>query len=219
MSYQNVREDLFHEFGHAIANVFGNHQKWFALNRASEDDFNEVTATLFEHWAWNPSVLAVYARHYQTNEPMPPDLATKMRRAADFSKGMRNAAQLAYAKYAFELHNADPKSIDAAKLLADDFERYAPWQYMEGIHKEAGFTHLANLNYSSGYYAYQFALTIAKDMLATRFNEDNLLDPAAAARLRDTILKRGGSKPAADLVKDFLGRPFNERAWATWLNQ
>src|SRR5581483_1501883 len=218
LTYQSVRDPMFHEFGHAIANIFGARQKWFGLNRPSEDDFNEAPARLFEEWAWNPGVLALYARHYQTNEPMPAELAARMRHAADFSKGMRNVGDLSFAKLAFDLHLHDPKTLDSTKLLHEINSQYSPWLWADDTHRQAGMTQLANLNYSSGIYGYQWALTIAKDMLATKFDENNLLDPVPAQRLRDVVFKRGGSQPVAETVKEFLGRPFNERAWGAWVN-
>jgi thimet oligopeptidase len=218
LTYQTVNNPVFHEFAHAMTNMFAGRQRWFGLTRWVEDDYTEVNAMLFEHWAWNASVLPTYARHYQTNEPMPVELADKMRRAAEFSKGTTNVSSLTFARLAFDLHARDPKTIDSTGLLRETFTAHAPWLYAEGTHRQAGWFHLGNLNYSSGYYAYQWALTIAKDMLATRFDQSNLLAPEPAHRLRDVVMRRGGSKPAADIVKDFLGRPFNAQAWSAWVN-
>jgi thimet oligopeptidase len=95
---------------------------------------------------------------------------------------------------------------------------YVPYGHAEGTHRQASFSHLANQGYVSSYYAYQWSLVIAKDMFSG-FDATDLLASGPARRYRDTVLKPGGSKPAADLVKDFLGRPFNEKAWEQWLNR
>ena len=70
-------------------------------------------------------------------------------------------------------------------------------------------------HYSAAYYTYLWSTTIAKD-LHTAFGSD-LMDVAVARRYRDRILAPGGTKPAADLVRDFLGRPYDLRAFKAWL--
>ena len=95
---------------------------------------------------------------------------------------------------------------------------HVTYGHAEGTHRQASFTHLANAAYVSSYYIYQWSLVIAKDMFS-RFDRSDLLAPGPARRYRETVLQPGGSKPAADLVKEFLGRPFNEKAWEQWLNR
>jgi Zn-dependent oligopeptidase len=219
LTYQDVRTPMFHEFTHAVTNILGGRQRWYGLGRVIEDDFGESTAMLFEDVAVNPSVLATYAKRYDTNEPMPADLVARMRRAIEFSKGMRNVGDLTFARFAFAVHDRDPKTIDPAALWREMLLADAPWLYAEGTHREASFTHLANPNYASGYYGYQWSLAIAKDILSSQFDENNLLAPGPAHRLRDLVMKPGGTKPAADIIKDLLGRPFNEKAWSAWINR
>ena len=218
LTYDDVRVTLFHELGHAIQNVLAGHQRWFGLTRVAEEDFIEVIGRLFEDLTSDPNVLGTFARHYQTNEPMPADLMARMRRANEFAKGMIITGDITFARMAFELHQSDPKTVDATalmrRLLTDD----APWLYAEGSHREATFTQAANSNYAAAYYAYEWSRSIAKDML-TAFDTTNLLAPGPAHRLRDVVMKRGGSVPAAELVRDFLGRPFNQQAWSDWINR
>lgn len=217
LTYQNVRDVMFHEFGHVMHRILAGDVRWSGLHEEAEDDYREVTSQLFEEWAWNPGVLAMFARHYQTNDPIPPALSEKMRRASEFSKGMMTAGQLAFARFAFELHTSDPRTIDPAVLWRDIVTVDAPWLYADGTHREDSETHIANANYQSAYYSYYWSFVIARDMLG-RFDPANLLAPGPAHRLRDLVLKRGGAAPAADIVKDFLGRPFSEKAWGAWIN-
>jgi thimet oligopeptidase len=72
-------------------------------------------------------------------------------------------------------------------------------------------------NYSAVYYTYMWSLVIAKDMF-TEFKKDGLLNPEVAAKYRTAVLGASGTKPAADLVRDFLGRPYSFQAYADWLN-
>ena len=94
--------------------------------------------------------------------------------------------------------------------------KYRPFPFVEGTHFQTAFGHLDG--YSAIYYTYMWSLVIAKDLFS-QFDRANLLAPAVARRYRDAILAPGGSKPAAALVHDFLGRPFDFKAWETWLNQ
>ena len=218
MTYQSVRDQLFHEMGHAINRVLSGQPRWSGLREEAEDDYREVNAQLFEQWALHPSVLPTYARHYQTNELIPAALVERMRRADEFSKGMSTMGQLAFARYALELHMRDPKTTDPTALYRQIMLEDAPWLYTDGAHREDGFTQIANSNYQSAYYSYYWGLVIARDMLGA-FDPNDLLAPGPARRLRDVVLTRGGTTPAADTVRDFLGRPFNQKAWSEWINR
>ena len=141
-----------------------------------------------------------------------------MRRANEFAKGMVLTGNVAFAHLALLMHERDPKDLDvevlARQVLTDD----APWLYAEGAHREASFTQAANQNYASAYYSYAWGLALGKD-LQTAFDQNNLFAPGPAHRLRDVVMKRGGSAPAADIVREFLGRPFDLGAWSAWINR
>ena len=86
--------------------------------------------------------------------------------------------------------------------------------YVDDTHMFAGFGHLDG--YSSGYYTYMWSLVIAKDLFSA-FDPDDLFDPEVAHRYRDLILAPGGARDAADLVEEFLGRPYTFDAYGEWL--
>ena len=94
-------------------------------------------------------------------------------------------------------------------------ERYDPIEYLTGTHFHASFGHLAG--YTSAYYTYMWSLVIAKDLFSA-FDPADLFAEQVAHRYRDEILAPGGSADAADLVADFLGRPFAFDAFAAWLD-
>jgi thimet oligopeptidase len=116
------------------------------------------------------------------------------------------------------LHDRDPKRVDATALFKEIHNRYLPYSFVDGTYRELAIPQLANPGYASAYYTYMWSLVIAKDLL-TGFDKNNLSAPGAARRYRDTIFAPGSSKPAADLVRDFLRRPFNANAWEDWLNR
>ena len=93
-------------------------------------------------------------------------------------------------------------------------ERYSPWPYLEGTHMFASFGHLGG--YSSAYYTYTWSLVIAKDLFSA-FDPDDLFDRRRRRPLPRPVLAPGGSQDAADLVADFLGRPYTFDAYAAWL--
>ncbi|MBI3401340.1 MAG: Zn-dependent oligopeptidase [Acidobacteria bacterium] len=208
---------LFHEFGHAVHAILSA-RPWFGTGRLAERDFVEAPSQMFEEWTWDPATLATFAKHYQTNEPIPAALVNKMRRANEFGQALGVRQQMVFAKLSLSLHDRDPKRVDSTALVREITNKYTPFPYVEGTHRQTAFTHLANRNYTSSYYTYMWSLVIAKDLFS-KFDQKNLLAPGIARKYRDAVLGQGGSKPAADLVRDFLGRPFNAKAWEEWLNR
>ncbi|OLC83133.1 MAG: hypothetical protein AUH72_05090 [Acidobacteria bacterium 13_1_40CM_4_65_8] len=212
---------FFHEFGHLVAAIVAGNGKWMGLTRSAERDFGETTSQMLEEWMWDPATLATFAKHYQTNEPIPAALVNRMRRANEFGKaigptGVRG--QMVLARLSLSLHDRDSKTVDSTAVLREANEKYMPSPFVEGTHRQASMTHLANRNYASGYYTYMWSLVIAKDLFS-KFDPKDLLAPGVAHKFRDKVLAPGGSKPAAALVEDFLGRPFNAHAWEAWLNR
>ena len=147
---------------------------------------------------------------------MPAELIEKMRRADEFAKGLTVRRQMVYADLSLSIYDKDPAQVDIDALAQDLVKRYQPFAYVEGTHFPCAFGHLDG--YSAVYYTYMWSLVIAKDLFSA-FPADNLLDPVVAQRYRATVLAPGGSKPAAKLVEDFLGRPFGFEAYQRWLDK
>jgi thimet oligopeptidase len=217
MTHDEVRT-LFHEFGHVIHRLLGGHQQWNRLSSvALERDFAEAPSQMLEEWIWDPATLAIFARHYQSGEPIPAALVTQMRRASEFGKALDVRQQMVFARMSLAYHQTDPARLDPTQLAIELHNKYLPYPQIEGTHREAQFSHLGNSAYASTYYTYMWSLVIAKDMFS-RFDRAHLSAPAAAMRYRMTVFAPGSSKPAATLVRDFLGRPFDFTAWQAWLN-
>ena len=208
---------FFHEFGHLVHAISSGRQRWLGLTRIAERDFMEAPSQMLEEWVSDPATLATFAAHYQTGEPIPAALVRQMRRANELGRGYDIRQQMVFAKLSLSLHDRDPKSADAMAIYKDLMTRYLPTVYPEGTHFPATFTQLSNPLYTASYYTYMWSLVIAKDLFSG-FDPRDLLAPGPARRFRETILAQGGSKPAADLVRDFLGRPYSFDAWAAWLN-
>ena len=218
MTHDEVRT-LFHEFGHIVHRLIGGHRRWYGMSSTHlERDFAEAPSQMLEEWIWDPATLATFATHHQTGEPIPARLVLQMRRASEFGQGLDVRGQMVFARVSLLLHDRDPRRVDATALFKDIHNRYLPYSHVDGTYRELAFTHLANPGYASAYYTYMWSLVIAKDLL-TGFDRSNLSAPGAARRYRDAVFAPGSSKPAASLVRDFLGRPFNASAWEEWLNR
>lgn len=210
-------ETFFHEFGHLLHTMFAGHGRWVGVGGIrTEHDFVEAPSQMLEEWMKSPEVLAAFARHHETNEPVPADLVKRMNRANAFAKALDVRRQMVYAAGSLACYDRDPSGVDAGALFQDLVRRYQPFPVVEGTHFECAFGHLNG--YSAVYYTYMWSLVISKDLFS-KFDPANLLAPGVAKEYRLKVLAPGGSKPAAELVSDFLGRPFNESAWKRWLDR
>lgn len=206
---------LFHEFGHLVHHILGGQVPWARFaGVATEWDFVEAPSQMLEEWAWDPDILSSFATN-AAGEPIPTDLVESMRRSDDFGKGYTARVQMFYAAMSYYFHVERPADLTARMIELQ--ERYSAWPYLDGTHMFASFGHLGG--YSSGYYTYMWSLVIAKDLFSA-FDPADLFDEAGtgvAGRYRDCVLAPGGTKDAADLVADFLGRPYTFDAYAAWL--
>ncbi|MBU1801460.1 MAG: Zn-dependent oligopeptidase [Actinobacteria bacterium] len=206
---------LFHEFGHLVHHVLGGQVPWARFaGVATEWDFVEAPSQMLEEWAWDPDILSSFATD-AAGEPIPTSLVESMRRSDDFGKGYTARVQMFYAAMSYYFHVERPHDLTARMIELQ--ERYSAWPYLDGTHMFASFGHLGG--YSSGYYTYMWSLVIAKDLFSA-FDPADLFDEAGtgvAGRYRDCVLAPGGTKDAADLVADFLGRPYTFDAYAAWL--
>ncbi len=204
---------LFHEFGHLVHHVLAGGQDWTRFSGvATEWDFVEAPSQMLEEWAWDAAVLRSFATDAD-GSPIPPELVERMRAAKDFGKGAYVRTQMFYAALAYQLHQQVPDDITATMLeLQAAYDAFSP---VPDTHFFASFGHLHG--YGSGYYTYMWSLVIAKDLFSA-FDRDDLFDTAVAHRYRDRVLAPGGSRDAADLVADFLGRPYDFAAFQAWLD-
>ena len=216
MEYDDV-VTFFHEFGHLIHTLFAGHRKWIGTSGIqTEWDFVEAPSQMLEEWTRDAKTLQTFARHYKTNEPIPADLVAQMNRANEFGKGLHVGAQMVYARLSLSVYDRPPAEVNTDALVKKIYTEYSPIPFVDGTHMQTAFGHLDG--YSAIYYTYMWSLVMAKDMFS-RFDRNNLLDPVPAMLYRKTVLEPGGSKPAAELLEDFLGRKPSFDAYQNWLNQ
>lgn len=206
---------MFHEFGHLMHHILGGNQAWITQSGvATEWDFVEAPSQMFEEWAWSYDTLARFARHHESGAVIPPALVDKMRRADKFGLGTATVQQLFYAAISLGFHRAEPEALDQLAEVQRLQKRFTPFDYVPGTRFHASFGHL--VGYSAMYYTYQWSLVIAKDLL-TPFESTGLMARDVTYAYRDRVLVPGGSRDAAELVRQFLGRDYDFAAYERFL--
>jgi thimet oligopeptidase len=196
-------ETLFHEFGHILhMSLTGAEFTRFSAAE-TEWDFVEAPSQIMEHWAWKPEVLARFARHYRTGEPIPPDLLRRVEGSRYLNVGLRGTRQLFFGTMDLALH-ATTESPDLDAVTRDS---YAVTQlpYPEGTFMLSGFGHVMG-GYDAGYYGYLWAEVIGDDMWG-RFLNEGITSQEVGMAYRRAILEPNGSRSAEEMVETFLGRP------------
>ncbi len=216
MQYSDV-VTFFHEFGHLMHAILGGQQRWAGVSGiATEGDFVEVPSQMLEEFFRNAKLLAGFARHYETGEPIPAELVGRMNRASAFGRGNGVRGQLFYTRFSLDLHNIDPATIDLDTMMHVGYTAALPYTWVEGNRLYASFTHL--VGYSSNYYTYLFDKVIALDFFR-QFDANNLMEGPAALRYRKEVLEPGGSQPGGTLVRNFLHRAQSLDGFEAWMNE
>ncbi len=205
VSWDDART-LFHEFGHALHGLCSD-VNYPALSGTSVPrDFVELPSQLHERWLLTPEVLGRFARHYQTGQPMPPELIERVKRAARFNQGFATTEYLASGLLDLQLHLAGERDIDPAAFEREELARLGMPREIVMRHRLPHFAHIfADEGYSAGYYSYLWADTLTADA-AEAFEAAGWYDRALAARYREHILARGNTREPAESYRAFRGR-------------
>ncbi|GAB4333413.1 MAG: oligopeptidase A [Dehalococcoidia bacterium] len=199
---------LFHEFGHILHQTLTRARRLRFSGTATERDFVEAPSQMLEHWVWEKDVLRRFARHYKTGAPIPGDLVDALIAAKNVSSGVMTLRQIFFATLDLTYHSPgfDGDTTETVKAL----HPITGFPYTPGTHFQSGFSHL--FGYDAGYYGYLWSHVFGDDMY-TRFEERSPLDPGLGAEYRSAVLERGGSVDGDELVRSFLGREPNNRAF------
>ena len=193
---------FLHEFGHMIHGMFGGHTRWFGQSGvATEWDFVEAPSQMLENWVYDYDTLAQFAVN-KDGETIPRDLVERMNKARYFNLGLGDMTQLGYSNISLQFHQSEvPDDLGAATRQWRD--QYAVIPAPDWVQFQDAFGHLNG--YSAIYFTYRWSKVISDDLF-TRFEAEGLRNPQTAADYRRLVLEQGGTKPAAQLVRDFLGR-------------
>lgn len=212
MSHEDVIV-FFHEFGHVLHQMLSESELASFSGTSVARDFVESPSQMFEEWAWSKETLDLFAKHYETGALIPDDLYGAMTRGRAFGRALFTQRQLFLAAVDQAYHTRKP-GFDTTAVVREMQRRYSTFAYVPGTHFQASFGHL--VGYDGGYYGYQWALAIARDLL-TRFSAEGILNTTTANDYRAAILAAGGSDDEAKMVEHFLGRTPNDTAYKKYL--
>ncbi len=207
LTFDDVRT-LFHEFGHGLHGLLSNvtYEKLSGTNVLQ--DYVELPSQLYEHWALEPSVLSEYARHYQTNAPIPVSLIERIRAAATFNKAYESAQYTSSALVDLAVHSReDYDGFDLVQFEADELKRLGMPEAVTMMHRLPHFRHLfSGDSYAAGYYVYMWAEVLDADAFNAFLETGDAFDAATAKRLYDYVYSAGDSIEPAEGYRAFRGR-------------
>ena len=213
MEFSEVRTFL-HEFGHLLHALFGGQQRWASLSGiATEWDFVEAPSQMLEEWMYDPDTLQSFAIN-SAGERIPLETIQRLNAASHFGEGLMGNLQIYYSALSLAYHRDDPATFNLLDRMLELEKHYSPMPHQEDTYFYANLGHLNG--YSAIYYTYMWSKVIAVDLFS-EFARAGLDNREVALRFRDRVLAPGGSKPAARLVEDFLGRAYSLDAFAASL--
>jgi len=202
-------ETIFHEFGHLLHHTLSRVEVRSLAGTNVAWDFVELPSQIMENWCWERDALDLFARHWQTGDPIPEELYQKMVRARTFRGANGQMRQLGFSFCDLLLHveYTPEKYGDVVEYAKGILQRFSSSRLPEGHASICAFTHLFSspVGYGAGYYSYKWAEVLEADAF-TRFRNEGVFSAAVGAEFRERILSQGDSKDTAELYRDFMGR-------------
>jgi peptidyl-dipeptidase Dcp len=204
LSFDEV-STFFHEFGHALHGLFAD-GPYDRTAGSVPRDFVELPSQIMEHWAAEPEVLKVYARHYQTGEPIPDELIEKLEKSGTFNQGFETGEFVAAALLDMDYHTTEnteiadvrafeKASMDNIGLIDEILPRY----------RSTYFSHIFSGGYSAGYYVYYWAGVLDTDAFYAFKETGDIFNQEVAAKFR-TLLEKCGADDGMTVYKNFRGK-------------
>jgi len=206
LSYDDV-ETLYHEFGHGLHGLLSQCRYEGLSGTNVARDFVELPSQVMEHWAAEPEVLKVYAKHYKTGEVIPQALVDKIVKSGKFNQGFATVEYLAAAILDMDYHTITKGGdIDVEKFEKASMEKLGLIPEIIPRYKSTYFAHtFASSEYSSGYYSYLWAEVLDCDAFEAFKEAGSIFDQKVAKAFRTKLLERGGTDEAMKLYLNFRG--------------
>ena len=199
-------ETVFHEFGHALHSLFGDVHYYGVADVPR--DFVELPSQVNEHWVFEPEVLKVYAKHYETGEVIPQELVDKIVKSGKYGQGFATVEYLAASLLDMDYHilkeqqpDMDVEAFEANALNSRGLIRQIPPRY-----RTTYFSHTMTGGYTAGYYSYIWAEVLDADAFEAYKETGDIFNPEVAAKFRTYVLTPGGIDDAMVMYKNFRGK-------------
>jgi peptidyl-dipeptidase Dcp len=204
LSFDEV-STLFHEFGHALHGLFAD-GPYDRTAGSVPRDFVELPSQIMEHWAAEPEVLKVYARHYQTGEPIPDELIEKLEMSGTFNQGFETVEFVAAALLDMDYHTTDNPNIDDVRAFEKaSMDRIGLIPEILPRYRSTYFSHIFSGGYSAGYYVYYWAGVLDTDAFYAFKETGDIFNQEVAAKFR-TLLEKCGADDGMTVYKNFRGK-------------
>lgn len=199
-------ETMFHEFGHALHNLFKD-VHYYGISGVPRD-FVELPSQVNEHWVFQPEMLKLYAKHYQTGEIIPAELVEKMDKSGKYGQGFVTVEYLAASLLDMDFHvlNQIPADMDVMEFEAETLGKRGLLKQIPSRYRTTYFNHTMGGGYTAGYYSYIWAEVLDADAFKAFTEDGELFNKEMAAKFRKYILTPGGIDDAMDMYVNFRGK-------------
>ena len=199
-------ETVFHEFGHALHGLFADvHYTGVA---GVPRDFVELPSQVMEHWVFEPAVLKVYAKHYQTGEVIPQELVDKIVKSSKYGQGFATVEYLAASLLDMDYHTLKEQlpGMDIEAFEAEAMNKRGLIRQIPPRYRTTYFGHTMEGGYTAGYYSYIWAEVLDADAFEAYKETGDIFNPEVASKFRKYVLTPGGIDDAMDMYKNFRGK-------------
>jgi peptidyl-dipeptidase Dcp len=204
LSFDEV-STMFHEFGHALHGLFTD-EPYRRTSGSVARDFVELPSQIMEHWAAEPEVLRVYAKHYQTGQPIPDELINKLQAAGTFDQGFQTGEFVAAALLDMDYHTVkNPDIADVRDFENKSMAKYGLIPEILPRYRSTYFSHTFTGGYTAGYYVYYWAGVLDADAFQAFTETGDIYNQEVAARFR-TLLSKSGSDEGMNIYRNFRGK-------------
>ena len=199
-------ETVFHEFGHALHGLFADvHYIGVA---GVPRDFVELPSQVMEHWVFEPEVLKVYAKHYQTGEVIPQELVDKIVKSSKYGQGFATVEYLAASLLDMDYHTLKEQQpgMDIEAFEAEAMNKRGLIRQIPPRYRTTYFGHTMEGGYTAGYYSYIWAEVLDADAFEAYKETGDIFNPEVASKFRKYVLTPGGIDDAMVMYKNFRGK-------------
>ncbi|XP_034937500.1 mitochondrial intermediate peptidase [Chelonus insularis] len=203
-------DNLFHEMGHALHSMLGRTQYQHVTGTRCSADFAEVPSIFMEYFASDPRVVKLFAKHYQTQEPLSEKLLDKLCASKSVFPASELQTQVFYSMLD-QVYHSKKLETSTTQVLADIQKNYYNLPYVNNTAWQLRFSHL--VGYGAKYYSYLISRAIASWIWQTYFQKDPF-SRSSGEKYRRECLAHGGGKPSSKVVSDFLNQEANGENFA-----